>query len=342
MAVVRDIGGAQAQFAGAAYLSLWARVAELDPAAVDRALYEARTLVRTWAMRATVHLVATRDLPLYVAALRRAWKPRARWLARAGVDEVTVERVVAAIARALEAGPLTRRGLAERVGRIAGPDATLVQRTWGGLVEDACGRGVACVGPPQGAEKTFVRVDRWLPPTPRARANDSAEAWLLRAYLRAFGPATLSDFSYWSGIQVRDAAGIARRIEDDLVEVHVDRRPAWVLREDLPVLRGIAPPRTVRLLPSFDAYLLGHRDKAHLVDAAHYKAVYRNAGWLSQALLVNGQVRGTWEHRRRGRTLAVRVRPFAPLARATRTAIEAEASSLARFLGAEAEQVEFV
>src|SRR3972149_1300519 len=101
-----------------------------------------------------------------------------------------------------------------------------------------------------------------------------------------------------------------------------------------PLGRAKARAPVVRLLPNFDVFLLGHRDKGHLVDAAHYKRVYRKAGWISAAVLVDGRVAGVWTPERKGRRLVVRVEPFAPLSRAVREGIEAEGGGGGRFLDA--------
>ena len=79
--------------------------------------------------------------------------------------------------------------------------------------------------------------------------------------------------------------------------------------------------------------MLGHHDKGHLVDEAHYKRVYRQAGWLSPVVLVQGCVAGLWSQQRRGSRLTVTVEPFGPFSRPIRQAIEAEVAELGRFLG---------
>lgn len=132
---------------------------------------------------------------------------------------------------------------------------------------------------------------------------------------------------------VRDARPIVERIRGELVEVSLENTPALLLAEDLDALERVQPSRSIRLLPSFDVYLLGHRDKSHLVDDAHHKEVYRNAGWISQTVLVDGRMVGVWTHRRRGRRLAVHVRPFERLDQEVVASIRAEAGDLTRFLG---------
>ena len=105
--VVRDIDGAHAQLASSAELTLWARLDGLAPGAVDHALWEARTLVKTWAMRGTLHLLPADELGLWVAA-QGAVKPRhhqGAWLRYHGLTREQAEAMLAAIARALRERP---------------------------------------------------------------------------------------------------------------------------------------------------------------------------------------------------------------------------------------------
>ena len=114
----------------------------------------------------------------------------------------------------------------------------------------------------------------------------------------------------------------------------VGGRTAWALRSDGSALRRAKIERpSVRLLPYFDGFLLGHKEKTHLVDAAHYKRVYRAQGWLSPVVLVDGRAAGVWSHERKGARLSVRVTPFRAMAQATRALVREEADDLGRFFG---------
>ena len=87
----------------------------------------------------------------------------------------------------------------------------------------------------------------------------------------------------------------------------------------------------VRLLPHFDVYLLGHRSKSHLVDDAHYKRVYRAAGWISPVVLINGRVAGVWSYKKRAGSVRITVEPFGRLTNRQRKAIESSAAHVAGF-----------
>jgi hypothetical protein len=165
-----------------------------------------------------------------------------------------------------------------------------------------------------------------------------AEDELLRRYLQAYGPATIADFAWWTYVTAAGARAIWGRHEKELTAVNVNGRMAWILREDLSSLARAKIQRPlVRLLPFFDSFLLGHKDKGHLVKAKYHKRVYRAQGWLSPVVFVDGRVVGVWKYERKGRRLLLRIEPFGAFSSEVRDRVEEEGQGLGRFL--EAEQV---
>jgi uncharacterized protein YcaQ len=350
--VAGDMAGAQAQVISAAFMSLWARTRGVELDDVEKALWKDRTLVKVWCMRGSLHLVPSEEFAVFV---RGSWRRESRladYLARAGISMEPINRIVNAIPTVLD-HPLTRKEIAARLAvdfKIRRKQKA--GRGWGGpsdaegfvvggetlsvywLVSVACMRGLACFGPMRGNEATFVRPRQWLPNW-QDRTVEEAETALLRRYLEANGPATVSDFALWTYMKAADAREIWGRLEQELAPVNVDGRPGWLLRKDRASIEraGLERP-SVRLLPFFDAFLLAHKDKKHLVDLAHYKRVYRPQGWLSPVVLVDGRVAGVWSHERSGPNLSVRVEAFHPFPAEVQRQVRAEANDLGRFLGA--------
>ena len=337
---VRDSGGLQAQVTSCAETALWARVEGIAKADVERALWVDRSLVRTWCMRGTAHVLAAPDVPIYLAALRSGvLREQQRWTTRAGLDAGESERAANLIAGSLEDGPLTRREIAERVVDRADSNESGLRRwiehSLGGIIKQAAIRGLVCCGPPRGRETTFVRLDQWLggvalPP------ESEAQQVLFRRYVRTYGPTTVRNFAYWAGIRVSEAATVRERLGDQVVDA--GEGIGLLLAEDAGT-RLAEPLKSdhTRLLDSFDPYMLGHADKGHLVDSAHYKRVYRKAGWISPVVLVAGRVAGVWSSKRSGQRLRMTVATFHTVSSRTRKRIEAEANRLGRFRGLEAE-----
>ncbi len=162
---------------------------------------------------------------------------------------------------------------------------------------------------------------------------DDARADLARRYLAAYGPASPEDFASWSGLPVSEARAGFETVLDELMEVDIDGSGAWI-----PKSRGAWLDESsrgeviVRLLPSFDPYLLGYRNRDLTVPGRYAKRVHPGGGVLRPTLLVDGQAAGTWKQKRRGIDLLVTVEPFESLGREVIDALEAEVQDLGRFL----------
>jgi len=342
--VVGDVCGVQAQVTAMARIALWARLRDLTVDDVEQALVRKRTIVKTWSMRGALHLLPSNELLLYLRGLMPTRLPREqRWIQGAGLKE---EETTAMIIEALKEGPVTRAQLVSLLAKELGTKTkdwfdggwgreTLGSNTSWQLVRPAVMRGLVCFGPSHGQEITFTRVDEWLREPLSMPSEEKAEDALVRRHLHAFGPADAKDLWSWSGVYVRRIRVILDRLRDELVEVDMGRRRGFLLRKDLPDLeKASSEPGIVRLLPSFDPFLLGHRDRDYLVDRAHYKQVYKDQGWLAPVVLVDGRVAGTWSYQRHPRKLAVEVKMFAAFKKETRAKAKEEAYDLARFLGA--------
>lgn len=342
--VVSEIAGVHAQVASSAELTLWARLDDLRPGVVDDALWRDRTLVRTWAMRGTLHLLPAAELTTYVGAQERL-PPRhhtGSWLRHHGLERETAEAMLDAIREVLGGPPLTREGLAREVARRVGVD-DLEQRLRGGfgdLLKPAAFRGDLVFAPSTGQKVRFTRPDRWLGAfDPGDAATASNE--VTRRYLAAYGPATREDLARWFGMRSAAEAGRwIRELGDEVVEVQVDGADGWMLAEHLDEARAARPSGLVRLLPAFDHYVVAApRSGQAGPDTADRSRVYRPQGWLSPVLLVDGRIAGVWRHEGAGGAVRVTVEPFDATPAPVRAAVEVEAERLGAFLGGSPEVV---
>ena len=331
--MARDVAGLHAQLLSSAQLSAWARM-NLRADDVLRALWNDRTLAKTWAMRGTLHLLPAEEVSLYTAARGTDQYRKPHWLNYHGLTERDLDALIDAIATALSDRCLTRRELAAAVaGRVADRVRETLQSSWGEFLKPAAFAGALCFGPSKGQEVTFVRPDQWLTSW-RQWPQDQARSEVLRRYLRAHAPSTRADFAWWLGIQPGAARAPWDSIQDDLVHVGSHR---WMLSEAEASFGSRARVDRVRLLPAFDPYLLGHKDRGHIVDAADAGRIYRKQAWISPTVIVDGRAVAVWSHARTGPRVVIEVEPFRPLAGDVKAWIADEAASVARFLGGEAD-----
>lgn len=333
--VARALCGVHAQLASSAEIALWARVEELGRDEVREALEDRRTLVKTWAMRGTLHLLPADDLGLYVAVLAPRWdNPGAAWLRGHGITQEQFDSVVPAVPRALDERPRTREELTDRIAELAGEEVReRLLSGWGALLKPSAHRGELCFGPMRGRNVTFVRPDRWLGALDRP-APEEAGRELVRRYLAAYGAAAADDLARWLGVRGAAPTRMLAALGDEVAEVHAGGRAASVLAADVVALTEGGEARTVRLLPAFDPYVVAFRPREQLVAPEHEARIFRPQGWISPVVLVDGAAAGIWSHERRGPALEVLIEPFVDLTRATRRAVAEEAEHLGAFLDA--------
>jgi hypothetical protein len=327
---VRHLVGVQAQVLSGAELALRAR-GEMTRAAVDRARLQDRSIVLTWAMRGTLHLIAAEDHGWLRPVVIEPRIPHSnRRLRQMGVAADQAERAVGHIERMLEReGPLTRPQIGERLRRRRIPTEGQILPH---LLWLATCSGRVCYGPDQGGDRCFVLVRDWIG-DPGSRDREGALAELAIRYLAAHGPATPADLAFWAGLTMGEARRAWAATSDRLREVETFAGPGW----DLRTRRVEAPRGPVRLLPSFDEYLLGWKDRTFIADRERWRAINPGAGWYHPAVVSDGRAMGTWRSERTKGGLEVRVSPFS--APAIRRPLTAEVADLGRFLGTRAELV---
>jgi len=334
--VVSDICGLHAQLMSSAELTAWARVADLEAGAVATALGDDRSLVKSWAMRGTLHLLRSSEYGMWLGGMgtyRHYLKPA--WSKGFGISQEELKRMIAAVAKALDGKVLTRDELATEVARIARSPALAekLRGSWGSTLKPSTYQGQLCFGPNRGRNVTFVRPDQWLTNL-RVEPPDDATATITRRFLAAHGPATRDDYARWWAMSPAEAATRIKALGDEVEEVDLAGTSMWMLTADIDPAAACGPEKVVRLLPAFDQFVIvSTRQADNLLPGPFRSRIYRPQGWISPVLLVGGQMAGVWKHERKGTRLTVTFEPFAKLAKWAVNTAEAEAADLGRFLG---------
>jgi hypothetical protein len=308
---------------------------------VQDALWKRRTLVKTWAMRGTLHLLTADDLPLYVAAMRtrKTNFHMPSYQKYHGVKAGEAEAIMETIPQVLSKRPLTRDQLASEVAKLTGKPhlETVLHSGWGALLKPAASVGSLCFGPDEGKNVTFVRPDQWLGGWKDIDSNEALQT-ILRRNIAVFAPATPDDFArWWSGINPGPVKKLFKSLAGEIVEIEVEGEPGWVLAADVAQMAALPERTTVKLLPNFDTYVLAaHHHRPHLVpDGKFMPRIYRPQGWISPVVLVNGMMAGVWEYEQKRSTITVTVELFRPASKEVKAGIEAEATHLSAFMGGE-------
>ncbi|MGZ5340351.1 MAG: winged helix DNA-binding domain-containing protein [Solirubrobacterales bacterium] len=330
--IARVIAGAQAQDRYAARLSFRSRSKRPVAADIDRARTEERSLLRTWVMRKTIHLIPSDDagwmLPLFEPLIEK-WSRRR--LGQLGLPASAQEKALRVIQRALDKnGPMTRSDAAAEVEKAG---VELNPQTRLHIVMLATVSGIAIQGPDFGASPSLVLRRDWIRKQPRF-VREQALPELARRYLRGFGPATDRDFAKWSGLGLGELRTGLEAIAGELTESRVGE-------EVLLSLQGAAPrlPRggQLRLLGAFDTYLLGYSSRDFAVAQDHGRGINSRGGGMIEPVIVrDGELLGIWRMSRKDGGLEIALDPFEPLGRPELEAVEAEVADIGRFEGLEA------
>jgi hypothetical protein len=330
--IARSIAGAQAQDVYAGPLTFRSRSRSLTADDVKRARTEQRSLLRTWVMRTTIHLIPTDDagwwLPLFEPRIEK-WSRRR--LTQLGLPQAKQDKALRVVARVLaDEGPLTR---SEARQRIEAAGIELNTQTGMHIALTSVVAGIACLGPDKGKTTCLIRREDWLGKTaPFDREQALAE--LARRYLGAFAPATERDFAYWSGLPLRDVRAGLESISGEIEEVQVGGKAMLAPRGSPPRLPATGQ---VRMLGNFDTYLLGWKDRAFSVTGEHALHVKEGGGgWIRPVILEDGIVVGGWRSRRQRGGLEIELNLADDERERLGAKIDAEVADLARFEGIEA------
>jgi winged helix DNA-binding protein len=351
---------------GTAALALHARVTDLAPAELNHALAVDKTLLQVWSVRAAPYIIPTRDVAVFTAGLLPENEEALRFfMGGAGLHldlfgmtaAELVERTAAALPKVLDGRDLTKDELGIALARQLGQDgATQNEALWNtpdGFGNNRYGetlvrfalsvvalRGLFCIAPRRGTVTTFLRMDQWLgaplPPADRAQAR----AELVRRYLHYYGPSTAEHFAAWAGIVPAQAAQAWHLVEDELAQVAIDGRSAWLLQRDIPQLIAPEAATGARLLPPHDPYLL-LRDRTTLIPNRALQRYLWRASGNPGVVLLDGLAVALWRPRKRGRRLGLTIEWFRDMPPRRRDQIEAEAVTLAPFKDCTAVEIAF-
>lgn len=327
---VRAAAAIQAQDRLGEQLGVGVRSTGLTAAQVDHARLIERSVVRNWLMRGTLHLVPSEDLRWMLELLGEAMDAKAlKRRADLGISDDDHANALQFLRKQLAAkGPMTRAEIGESF-RAAGlpSDGQATPH----LLRTASLLGVICFGPDRHGETTHILIDDWLP-----RADPPADpgAELARRYYNAYGPATQSDFRWWSGLPAADSRQAVQAIADELVEVNVDGQTMWMSQDGVDRLSDVldGPTGVLRVLGPFDPYIVGYARRDLDVPDHLLKRVNAGGGMLRPCVLIDGRLVATWDRRRRTRGLTVKVTCFEELSDNAQAQLDSEFAELERFL----------
>ena len=323
--VVTWLGAVQAQDYTGAKWSLGLRIPNCSDTSVEQAIID-RTILRSWVLRGTLHFITAADIHWLLALVApRIITGNKRRYRELELDGPTLVRSNDLLTKTLQqAGPLDRKTLLATLEQNGIP--TIGQRG-AHMLQRASLDGLICQGAMHANNPTFMLLEYFPSKT---MGGDEARAELTRRYFTSHGPATLQDFTWWSGLPVAGARAGMDSIQTELIQESMNSQTYW---------RTISTPpapdqsQSVHLLPGFDEYILAYKDRSASLDVPHYKRLTPTNGMLPATIVINGRAIGTWKRTFKKGTVLSELNPFTPLSSEEKRNIESAASHLGGFLG---------
>lgn len=326
--IVSLLGAVQAQDYLGALWAIGLRSARSTEADIEKAI-EARTIVRTWPMRGTLHFVAAADVgwmlqlltPPVIAASRRRQQ-------QLELDDKTLARSRALFVKALQGGRrLTRDAIYSVLesARISTGSQRGYHILWR-LAQD----GIICFAAREGRQPTFALLEEWVQSVKKLK-REQALAELTKRYFIGHGPATLPDFAWWSGLKISEAKAGLEMVGSSLCKERSGTKTYWTSPQSalssVPILRAC-------LLPGFDEYLLGYTDRSAILDPQQVqRLIPDNNGRFLSTMIMNGRVVGTWRRVLSRKAVILTMEPFDSLKRLGKKAFITAAERYGQFIG---------
>lgn len=326
--LVAWMGAMQAQDYAAGKWAIGARMNGITDADVEKAI-EHKEIIRSWPMRGTLHFVSPDDIR-WMQALTTPYMLRGvakRWQ-NLGLDENTVERAKEVFAKALKGGKvLTRKEMLEVLEKAG--ISTASQRGYH-ILWYASQTALLCFGPVKDKEQTFVLLDEWVPEK-RTLTREESLGEFTKRYFTSHGPATLQDFMWWTGLPARDLT-IGIDITKSALHTEAIEGKTYYMGKQMPDVKDIS--KTAFLLPPFEEYLLGYKDRSAVLDKEHAQKIVPGLnGMFKPIIVIGGGVEGIWQRTIKKDSVSITLHPFEKFTPTQHKALAAAATRYSKFLG---------
>lgn len=319
-------GAKQAQEYTNAKWAIGLRLPGATDASIEQAI-DAGTILRTHILRPTWHFVSAKDIRWMMRltapqiAIQGASRER-----ELGLDAALFRRSNGAIVKALEGGhQRTRQEMAvaiEQAG-IKTDASRMVHFMFRAELEL-----LVCNGSRRGKEQTYALLDERVPASPLLTREESLASLAWR-YFSSHAPATVQDFTWWSGLKVGDARTALEMIKADLVSISMDNLHYW-MPKDLEIPDKLEP--SVHLLPAFDEFMVSYKFRSASLDASHTAQTITVNGIFKPIIVINGRVAGVWSRTEKRNAIVIEPQFFVDVNPAEKTGISLAAARLGQFL----------
>jgi hypothetical protein len=325
--LVSWFGAMQAQDYMAAKWAMGLRLPGATDATIEQAIAD-KSVVRTWAMRGTLHVMAAADVRWILTLLRpRLHKIIGAYCRKADLNEAVLAQSQLVLTSALQGGKQLTRP--ELKASLEQEGILCHEQRLNFILIQAAIDGLICCGCRRGKQFTYTLLDEWIPATKIVDRNDALTELATR-YFTSHGPATLADFAWWSGLTVNEAKVGLELLKPNLLSDVIEDQTYWMA----PPANNLSTLSTsVCLLPSFDEYLVAYKDRRAVLGTLNFsQIVSAGNGLFNPVIVVDGQVIGTWKRTIKKDQVFVETALFSPVSDQQHNAICTEIERFSQFL----------
>ncbi|XZF14977.1 winged helix DNA-binding domain-containing protein [Chitinophagaceae bacterium MMS25-I14] len=325
--MVAYLGAMQAQDFPGAKWALGLRIPGTTDAGIEQAIAD-RKIVRTWPMRGTLHFVAPGDvrwmLQLMASRVLAGSKGRLKQLE---LDDKTLLKSKKILVKELQGGKQIARN---ELYSILDKNKISTEGQRGiHILSHAAHEGLICFGSHNEKQPTFTLLDEWIPAGKKLSQEEALAEVALR-YFTSHGPATLQDFVWWTGLKVADAKTAVQLVQEKMHTIEINKT-AYIMGQNLPDISKLSPD--VYLLPGFDEYMLGYKDRSAALDPLHMpKVVPGNNGMFMPTLIIKGKIEGTWKRPVKKDKIKLQITPFLRLTKTAKAGVTAAAKLYGKYM----------
>ncbi len=307
--MVSHFGAMQAQDYAMSKWAVGIRLAATE-CAVEQSITNGE-IIRTHVLRPTWHLVAAEDirwmLDLTAPQVKKQYLSMCNTL---DVDGKALKSYNKTIAKALKDNKhLTREEIMQRL-KLKGSYTNDVRPAL--IMMNAEQEGIVCNGPMRGKQFTYALMDERVPDAKKLIKEEALEKLAAR-YFRSHGPATLQDFTWWSGLSVADSKLALELTKHNLHSVGVGGLVYWFYE---PHLSAALDTDSVHFLPAFDEFLISYKDRTASIPVTHQPNAFTRNGIFKPVIVANGKVVGTWKRTLKGDTVVIETGYFGTVKKA--------------------------
>jgi len=286
-----------------AYLAMIGRRSSIHIGDIEEALINDRSLIRASAFRNSLFLLNTTDYPIYFrgfyAQLRNVGQEK---LEACGVGTTLIKRFVHVLEEANFLLPQTHDQICSMLlyplkRRFSADEERMI-------VRKLCDLGVLVRTSAKGwkgNDFSYALMRNWLPELSLSTENpESARTEIVRRYLRAYGPATIEDISWWTGLPLQQVQRSLTQLRREGVRFALEgyKEDFYGLRETVELTKAPAPfENEIVFLPPWDPFTLGWSNRRRLVEKDFAPYVYDNFGNACSVIVENGRIIGLWQFR---------------------------------------------